>query len=150
MSQETQAVVASSADRARESWDDAARGDASWFTLFSADRTPTGAMSAGIMEVAPGGVLKPHRHLQAEIYFVHEGAGVLIVSGVETTLAAGMAAFIPGDAEHSVRNDATSVLRIFYVFPTDRFSEVIYRFPDQAASRNAAGGAKLDPGSPPT
>jgi quercetin dioxygenase-like cupin family protein len=137
MTLEPTAVVASRADHTRESFDDRERGDASWFTLFSADRTPTSAMSAGLMEVPPGGVLKAHRHQQAEIYFVHEGTGVLTVNSVETRLVTGAAAFIPGDAEHSVRNDAKSVLRIFYVFPTDRFSDVTYHFPGLAASKSA-------------
>ena len=69
-----------------------------------------------------------HRHEQAEIYFVAEGTGLLTVDGVETAIAAGMAAFIPGNAEHSLRNDAISTLKIFYVFPTDRFADVVYRF----------------------
>ena len=123
-------VILSAADRPSEGWDDPRRGNASWRTLFSADATPTGEMTAGLMEIpANGGVLRPHRHRQAEIYFVHEGAGVLTVDGVETALAAGMAAFIPGDAEHSLRNDAASALKIFYVFATGRFTDVDYRFP---------------------
>lgn len=117
-------------DRPREGWDILARGDASWFTLFSGDLTPTAGMSAGIMEIAPNGAgLKPHRHAQPELYYVAEGTGVLVVDGVETVVAAGSAAFIPGDAEHGIRNAGGTVLRIFYVFPTDRFSDVVYRFP---------------------
>ena len=123
--------VASASQRQRESWEDFSRGNASWFTLFSGDVTPTRAMSAGIMEIPPnGGVLKPHRHAQAEIYFVHEGTGVLTVNGEATTIGTGMAAFIPGDAEHSLRNDSPAVLKIFYVFPTDCFADVVYRFPE--------------------
>jgi oxalate decarboxylase/phosphoglucose isomerase-like protein (cupin superfamily) len=83
------------------------------------------------MEIPPnGGVLKPHRRRQAEIYFVHEGTGSLTVNGVATTISMATAAFIPGDAEHSVRNDSTATLKIFYVFPADCFSDVVYRFPD--------------------
>jgi mannose-6-phosphate isomerase-like protein (cupin superfamily) len=124
-------VIASVADRSRESWADATRGSASWFTLFSSDMTPTETMSAGIMEIPPdGGTLKPHRHEQAEIYFFSEGSGLLTIDGTATTMTAGMAAFIPGGAEHSLRNDSASVLRVFYVFPTDRFADVVYRFPD--------------------
>jgi mannose-6-phosphate isomerase-like protein (cupin superfamily) len=126
-------IVASVADRDREGWEDATRGNASWFTLFSNDTTPTSAMSAGIMEIPPnGGTLQPHRHRQAEIYFVFEGTGLLTIDGIETEVTSGMAAFIPGDAEHSLRNDSTGLLRIFYVFPTDRFAEVVYRFPSGA------------------
>jgi mannose-6-phosphate isomerase-like protein (cupin superfamily) len=131
MSIESAATIVSAAERQRESWANAERGSAPWFTLFSSDVTPTTAMSAGVMEIPPnGGVLKPHRHRQAEIYFVHEGTGSLMVDGVATTITMGTAAFIPGDAEHSVRNDATATLRIFYVFPTDCFGDVLYRFPD--------------------
>jgi mannose-6-phosphate isomerase-like protein (cupin superfamily) len=127
---ESKAVVVDVSDRQREGWDDATRGSASWFTLLSGEVTPTNAMSAGIMEIPPnGGALKPHRHTQPEIYFVHEGSGFLTVDGVVTAIAKGMVAFVPGDAEHSLRNDADGVLRIFYVFPTDRFADVVYRFP---------------------
>jgi mannose-6-phosphate isomerase-like protein (cupin superfamily) len=125
------AVIKGAAQCDRESWADAARGNASWFTLFSSDITPTSAMCAGIMEIPPnGGTLEAHRHQQAEIYFVFEGTGLLTIDGAETTITPGEAAFIPGDAEHSVRNDEVSVLKIFYVFPTDRFADVVYLFPD--------------------
>jgi mannose-6-phosphate isomerase-like protein (cupin superfamily) len=127
-------IIASAAGRIRESWPDATRGNASWFTFFSSDVTPTDSMSAGIMEIPPdGGILKPHRHEQAEIYFVFEGTGLLTIDGVAATITPGMAAFIPGGAEHSLRNDSTIVLRIFYLFPTDCFADVVYRFPNQAA-----------------
>jgi len=123
-------VITSAAERPRESWDDPSRGTASWFTYFSGDITPTTAMCAGLMELEPnGGILEPHRHQQAEIYFVAEGTGILTIDGVQTTITVGQAAFIPGDAEHSIRNEASTVLKIFYVFPTSEFSEIVYRFP---------------------
>jgi mannose-6-phosphate isomerase-like protein (cupin superfamily) len=125
-------VIASVADRSRESWPDATRGNASWFTFFSSDVTPTESMSAGIMELPPGGgILKPHRHEQAEIYFVSEGTGLLTIDGVAATITPGMAAFIPGGVEHWLLNESADVLRIFYVFPTDCFADVVYRFPNQ-------------------
>jgi len=127
-------VIAGVACRSRESWPDATRGNASWFTFFSSDVTPTDSMSAGIMEIPPhGGILEPHRHEQAEIYFVFEGTGLLTIEGVASMITPGTAAFIPGGAEHSLRNDAANVLRIFYVFPTDSFADVVYRFPNQTA-----------------
>jgi quercetin dioxygenase-like cupin family protein len=128
MNANTKPVVVTTADRSREQFDDLSRGDVTWFTFFSADMTPTAQMSAGLAEFAPGGSLAPHRHAQAEIYFVQEGAGLVTIDGVETRLEAGMSVFIPGDAEHSVRNPSQETLKIFYVFPTDRFSDVVYRF----------------------
>jgi mannose-6-phosphate isomerase-like protein (cupin superfamily) len=81
------------------------------------------------MDIPPnGGTLEPHRHAQAEIYFVVEGTGGLTIDGVTTMIGPGMAALIPGDAEHSPRNDSGGVLRIFYVFSTDGFAEVVSRF----------------------
>jgi mannose-6-phosphate isomerase-like protein (cupin superfamily) len=122
-------MITSAAERPREGWDDRTRGTASWFTFFSSDITPTTAMSAGLMEIPPeGGTLQPHRHAQAELYFVAEGEGLLVINGVETIICTGQSAFIPGDAEHSLRNQSAAVLKIFYVFPTDSFAEVVYRF----------------------
>jgi mannose-6-phosphate isomerase-like protein (cupin superfamily) len=144
MTQRTQGTITSAKNRPREGWDALARGDATWFTLFSGDITPTGSMSAGIMEIMPNGEgLKLHRHAQPEIYYVAEGTGAVMIDGIETMMSAGCAAFIPGDAEHGIRNVADTVLRIFYVFPVDRFSEVIYRFPNPARGNGGRGDLKL-------
>jgi mannose-6-phosphate isomerase-like protein (cupin superfamily) len=132
------AVIASATGREREGFDDATLGNATWFTLFSSDRTPTAGMSAGVMEIPPnGGILQPHRHGHAEIYFVAAGTGLLTIDGIETPIAAGTAAFIPGDAEHSVRNDSHAVLKIFYVFATDCCGDVVYRFSHKEADRES-------------
>ena len=78
MTQQTQGIIASAKDRFPEGWDTPARGDATWFTLFSGDVTPTGSLSAGIMELMPKGEgLKLHRHAQPEIYYV-AGAPALL------------------------------------------------------------------------
>ncbi len=139
MTQQTQGIIASAKDRRLEGWDTPARGDATWFTLFSGDITPTGRLSAGLMELRPNGEgLKPHRHAQPEIYYIAEGTGALVIDGIETVVPAGCAAFIPGDAEHGIRNVAETVLKVFYVFPADRFSEVIYRFPSLATETASA------------
>lgn len=129
-----QAVITHPRERVRESWQDPARGDVSWFTLFSGDITPTTAMSAGVAEINPGGSLEPHRHAEPEIYFVVEGSGILTVNGEETPVGAGTAIYIPGDAQHGLRNDTGAQLRLFYVFPIDCFSDVIYRFPTDKPS----------------
>jgi quercetin dioxygenase-like cupin family protein len=129
---EQTATITRAAHRRRETWDDqAARGDVSWVTLLSGDITPTHAMSAGVAEFMPhGGCLKPHRHAQPEIYFILQGTGILSVDGRETIVTAGDTVFIPGDAEHGIRNETDADLRLFYVFPTDSFADIVYRFPD--------------------
>ena len=126
-------VITSPEALTQESFDDPARGDAFWYTFFSGDMTPTAGMSAGVMVIPPnGGRLEPHRHAQAEIYFIAAGSGLLNIDGVETVVSTGSAAFIPGDALHSIRNLEDEALRVFYVFPTDRFADIIYRFADKA------------------
>jgi mannose-6-phosphate isomerase-like protein (cupin superfamily) len=125
------AVFANAEGQKREGFDDPARGNAAWVRFFSSEITSTTDMSAGVMELpAHDGVLEVHRHTQAELYFVAEGAGVITIDGVERAVAAGDGVFIPGDALHGLRNTGDAVLKVFYVFPTASFSEVIYRFGD--------------------
>lgn len=112
----------------RDGWDDPVMGRIGWRTLFSADRTPTAALTAGVAELEPGGWLGLHRHTPAEIYYVLEGRGILTVDGVEHELSAGSAVFIPGDSEHGIRHDGDRLLRFLYAFPVDAFGDVEYRF----------------------
>jgi len=124
-------LVTNAGEREREGWDNPERGKVSWYTLVSGDITPTSALSCGIAEFEPRkGVLKPHRHDPAELYHILEGQGILTLEGKERTVKAGDTVFIPGNAEHGIRNEGDAVLRLFYVFPQDRFSDVVYRFPE--------------------
>ncbi|MGC4026368.1 MAG: cupin domain-containing protein [Mesorhizobium sp.] len=124
-------LVTNAREREREGWDDPERGTVSWYTLVSGDITPTSALSCGIAEFEPRtGILKPHRHDPAELYHILEGRGILTLEGQERVVTAGDTVFIPGNAEHGIRNESDAVLRLFYVFPQDRFSDVVYRFPE--------------------
>ena len=126
-------VIARPDGRRRETWDDAARGNASWFTLFSSEITPTAGMSAGILELPPrDGRLDAHRHPQAELYFIVAGTAALSIESAETVVTAGDAVFVPGGALHALRNDGDAALRVFYVFPTDSFAEIVYEFVELA------------------
>lgn len=122
-------VITRAAERPRETWDDPARGGLAWYTLFSAGLTPTNAITAGVAEVPPGdGGGGPHRHAHPELYYILEGTGILTIDGKESTVTAGSAIFIPGDAEHCLRNEADAPVRLLYVFAADSFSDVVYRF----------------------
>jgi mannose-6-phosphate isomerase-like protein (cupin superfamily) len=125
----SQAVITNTAERPRETWDDPVRDSVSWYTLFSSDITPTDSMCAGIAQVEPGGgSRKLHRHEQPEIYLILEGTGILMLDGKESAVTAGTAVFIPGNAEHGLRNESDADLKLFYVFPTGRFGDVVYQF----------------------
>lgn len=111
-----------------DGWDDPLKGRIGWRTLFSADATPTEALTAGLAELQPGGWLGLHRHAPAEIYYVLEGRGIVTLDGTEVEVGAGSAVFIPADAEHGIRNCGDTPLRLLYAFPVNSFADVEYRF----------------------
>ncbi|KAL6243827.1 hypothetical protein RBB50_009261 [Rhinocladiella similis] len=131
---------ASLAERRPETFPDdspTSRGNCTWHTFFSASRTPTDSLTAGIATCPPGtGHLCPHRHEQAEIYYITQGRGVVEIDGVEREVQSGDAIYIPGNAEHGIRNSCTDTgsgtdgeeLKWFYVFAADKFEDVVYRF----------------------
>ncbi|KAJ5672235.1 hypothetical protein N7507_001362 [Penicillium longicatenatum] len=114
---------------ASESFPSPDYGIVTWHTLFSAPKTNTSDMSAGIAVCSPRtGHLCPHRHKQAEIYYIIEGQGEVTIDGVKSPVSKGSTVFIPGDAEHGIVNSGEEELKWFYVFPTGSFEDVIYRF----------------------
>ena len=134
MKTEPQGIITSTAERPRDSWPDPERGNVSWFTLFSSDITPTHSLGAGVAEIEQGGSLELHRHDEPEVYYILEGTGIMSINGVETAVSPGSAVYIPGNAEHGIRNEKPPLLRLFYTFPIDCFADVKYRF-----SKNQGG-----------
>ncbi len=110
-----------------EGGDDPAFGTVRWRTLLCADRTPSSGVVLGVAEFGPGDTLLPHRHGPAEVYFGLAGGGTVTIEGVAHEIAAGVAVFIPAEAEHDVVAGPAG-LRFAYTFPTGRFAEVDYRF----------------------
>ena len=121
-------LVIDEAETPKDSWDDPVRGRLSFRTLFSQGLTPTAAMTCGVTELKPGDWLGLHRHAPAEIYYVFAGAGILSLDGREIPVRAGSAVFIPGMAEHGIRQAGRETLRLFYAFPVDSFDGVEYLF----------------------
>lgn len=112
-----------------ERWNDELRGHVQWRTLFSSERTPSEALTAGVAEIPPGSELKAHRHAEPELYYIIEGEGVVPIDGLEYPVQVGTAVFIPGDATHRIENRSQFSLRLLYVFAADSFNEVEYVFP---------------------
>jgi mannose-6-phosphate isomerase-like protein (cupin superfamily) len=90
--------------------------------------TLTDGITCGVADLGPGDWLGLHRHAPPEIYYVFEGAGVVTLNGEDVPVKAGSAVFIPGMAEHGVRQSGTGLLRFFYGFPVDSFDSVEYLF----------------------
>jgi mannose-6-phosphate isomerase-like protein (cupin superfamily) len=120
--------VVNEANAPQDGWDDAVRGRVRWRTLFSRGKTATEGLTCGVAEFGPGDWLGLHRHAPPETYYVFAGAGIVSLEGREIAVQAGSALFIPGMAEHGVRQTGTEVLRLLYTFPVDSFDDIEYRF----------------------
>lgn len=117
-----------------ECWSEGDRVGVRWRTLLSGDRTPTSALTLGVAEIPPGDApVRLHHHEPVEAYYILAGEGSVHVAGREHTVRPGSAVFIPGNAEHVVRNTGGVALRLLYVFPVDAFDQVEYRFPEPLA-----------------
>lgn len=114
-----------------ERWDEPAAGRVRWRTLLSGDRTPTESLTLGVAELESGEAkdFRPHRHAQAEVYYILSGEGTVTIAGKEYPVREGSAVFVPGDAVHGARNTGRELLRLLYVFPADSFDEIEYEFP---------------------
>jgi len=114
-----------------EGADEGPFGSLRWRTLVSGDRTPSDSLTVGVAELEPGESeqFTPHRHAQAEVYYILSGAGTVTISGAEHAVRPGSTVFIAGGAEHGARNTGSGLLRLLYVFPSDAFSDIKYEFP---------------------
>lgn len=106
------------------------RGDVTWKTLISSPQTHTNSLTVGIATCPPKtGHLCPHRHRQAEVYHITEGQGTVEIDGAQFPVQTGSVVYIPGDSKHGIRNDEPDTeLKWLYVFPTDGFGDIKYRF----------------------
>ena len=109
--------------RGREDDADAIR----WKTLVSGDRTPTSDLIMGILEVPSGAKMSTHRHEEAEVYFVYDGAGEVFIDGVVHEVKTGSVLFVNGNAVHGVRNSTDTTLKLMWMFPGDSFKDIEYR-----------------------
>ncbi len=118
-------------DRPWESWADpviSAKSPIRWKLLVTGDRTPTKGLTMGIAEVPPGVSQLLHHHEPEEVYYVVEGEGMVEVDGSASAIGPGSALFIPPDAKHRVINTCPTPLRFIFVFATDTFEEIEYRY----------------------
>ena len=97
-----------------------------WKFLIDADFTDSSGLSLGFAEIEPGGDLVLHYHSPSEIYVVTDGSGILNKSGKFEEIKKGDVVFIGKNEKHALKNDGRETLKFYWIFPTDRFSEVNY------------------------
>jgi len=97
-----------------------------WKFLIDADFIGSSGLSAGFAEISPGGDLILHHHAPAELYVITNGTGILNKSGELEQIKKGDIVYISADANHALKNNGPDTLEFYWIFPTDRFSEVEY------------------------
>ena len=97
-----------------------------WKFLIDADYTNSSGLSLGFAEIASGGDLTLHYHSPAEIYVITNGKGILNKSGKLEEIKKGDIVYIAGNEKHALKNNENKTLEFYWIFPTDRFSEVKY------------------------
>jgi quercetin dioxygenase-like cupin family protein len=97
-----------------------------WKFLIDADYTNSSGLSLGFAEIASGGDLTLHYHSPAEIYVITNGKGTLNKSGSLEEIKKGDIVYIAGNEKHALKNNGNKTLEFYWIFPTDRFSEVKY------------------------
>ena len=99
-----------------------------WKFLIDKDITGSSGLSLGFAEIAPGGDLILHYHSPAEIYVITNGVGTLNKSGELEEVKKGDVVYIAGNAKHALKNNGKETLEFYWIFPTDRFSDVEYLY----------------------
>ena len=99
-----------------------------WKFLIDADFTKSSDLSLGFAEIASGGELILHYHSPAEIYVVTDGKGLLNKSGELEEIKKGDVVFIGKNEKHALKNNEKETLKFYWIFPTNRFSEVEYLY----------------------
>ena len=97
-----------------------------WKFLIDADFNGSSGLSLGFAEIAPGGNLTLHYHSPAEIYVVTDGTGILNKSGEHEEIKKGDVVYIAENVKHGLKNNGKEILKFYWIFPKDRFSEVEY------------------------
>lgn len=123
-------VVCHESERPLERWGEPSAPLVSWRTLLSAGLSPSAAPSLGIA-LLPAATTAPaavHRHEAAEVYYVVEGEGRILLDGVEHPLSPGSAVFIPGGCWHAAWCTGPDEMRLVYAFAVDDFDDVVYEF----------------------
>jgi len=128
-----------------EGWDNAFRGHVQWRTLFSSERTPSEALTAGVAEILPGNELKAHHHAEPELYYIIEGEGVLTIDGLEHPVQEETAVFIPGGQSIVLKITADSPYAFCMCLPSIHLMRSNMYSLDDLHPENVLGVALLQP-----
>jgi quercetin dioxygenase-like cupin family protein len=94
---------------------DLAQGVAARVVIGKKDGAPNFCMR--VFEFAPGGHTPRHAHAWEHEMFIHAGAGEIYGQGQWHPLKPGKVVFVPGNAEHQIRNSGQEPLVVVCLIP---------------------------------
>ena len=105
-----------------------------WKFLIDSDFDGSSGLSLGFAEIAAWWKFNPSLSLTCRnICYYQWYMGILNKSGELETIKKGDVVYIAGNIEHALKNNGKETLEFYWIFPTDRFSEVEY-FPSKQES----------------
>jgi mannose-6-phosphate isomerase-like protein (cupin superfamily) len=82
--------------------------------LLASPRTcGAGHLTTTLVEIAPGGHQRIHRHSPEQVYFIVAGTGEMRIADETRTVVAGDCVFVPSGSDHGIANRGDGVLRYF-------------------------------------
>jgi mannose-6-phosphate isomerase-like protein (cupin superfamily) len=81
------------------------------FLLVSEYTTGAKHITTSLVEMAPGGIQKPHHHKTEQCYMILEGSGIMEINGEKAPVVAGDTIFIPSNSMHSLKNEGQTTLK---------------------------------------
>ncbi len=102
-------------------------GTVQWRTLIDGTPCTPKEFILGLAEMGPHGTLPAHRHEPAEFHLGLEGTGIVTIEGVPHQIKAGVAIYLPANAEHSVLAGPDG-LRFAYGFAEGNYQAIQYNF----------------------
>ncbi|PVZ08249.1 cupin domain-containing protein [Actinomycetospora cinnamomea] len=114
-------------------WNDPVRGRLRWCLIGDGADTVPAAVTTGVAVLDEDGWMGRHRHSAPEIYYIHEGEAVVDVGGEAVSVGPGAVVHLPGDVEHGIRAAGNGSVRVFFVFPTAAFNDVVYHWDDEGS-----------------
>ena len=81
------------------------------FLLVSEFTVGAKNITTSLVEMAPGGIQKPHQHDTEQCYMILEGNGTMEVDGEKSVVGPGDTIFIPSNSLHGLINDGQTILK---------------------------------------
>lgn len=85
-------------------------------------------LSLGMCRMNPGVVLPVHYHEAAELYIIDQGLAQFTLGDKQSVIGSKATIYIPSNEWHGIINIEDIPLVFYWVFPTDKWSEVEYKY----------------------